>query len=276
MKTLTHQRFIDIKEIHSAFTVVRSENYNFSGEAHDFWEMVYVSKGSVGVAADSRILKCSTGTVIFHKPNEFHRIWNAGKDDIEFTIVSFVAYGDYLSQLYDKVIHLDLRGLSLMDEIKNLIAENGPDDNYMAENFCKDEWVLASFCTTLEHFLYMCAQSEDEVHPRTSGNAAIFTAAVNKMHQNLGGQIKIQQIADELHISLTQLKRIFKKYTLKGVHEYFLALKIEKAKAMLSDGNSVYDTALSIGFYNQNYFSAAFKREVGITPSEWARKNMRQ
>ena len=132
---------------------------------------------------------------------------------------------------------------------------------------------MATFCVALERFLYMCAENENQVHPRTSGNAAIFTAAVNKMHENISGQIKIQQIADELHVSLTQLKRIFKKYTLKGVHEYFLALKIEQAKAMLLDGNSVYDTAMAVGFYNQNYFSAAFKREVGNTPSEWARKN---
>lgn len=273
---IPHKRYIDIKGIHSAFTVVRNENYTFNGEAHDFWELVYVSKGSVGVAADSRILKCSPGTVIFHKPNEFHRIWNAGIDDIEFTVITFVAQGEYLAKLCDKVIHLDLNGLKLTNELQRIIAENGPDDEYTAQNFRKNSVSMAMFCVALERFLYMCAENENEVHPRTSGNAAIFTAAVNKMHENISEQIKIQQIADELHVSLTQLKRIFKKYTLKGVHEYFLALKIEKAKSMLLDGNSVYDTAIAVGFYNQNYFSAAFKREVGITPSEWARKNQIQ
>jgi AraC-like DNA-binding protein len=266
-----HTRWIDVAGIRSAFTVTRSANYVFNGEAHDFWEMVYVSKGEVGVAADNRIFHCCPGTVIFHKPNEFHRIWNDGAQDIEFTVISFEAQGMYLRNLYDKVISLDANGRRAMKELQETIACNGPDDDYMAKNFRENEVARAAFCVDLERFLYLCAENEEAVAPGAVGSAAIFTAAVNRMYENIAQPIKIQEIADELHVSLSQLKRVFQKYTLKGVHEYFLALKIEKAKRMLADGESVCRTAAAVGFYNQNYFSAAFKREVGVTPSEWAR-----
>ena len=276
MDFIKYKRFIDVKGLITAFTVTRSENYVFKGESHDFWEMVYVSKGSVGVAEDGRILKCTPGTVIFHKPNAFHRIWNAGRDDIEFSVISFVADGECMNKLCDKVVYLDVNGLALTGELQDMLEKYSRDEEeYMPTNFYKNDEAFAKFCSIFEHFLYACAESKNEVRPRTSGNASIFTAAVNKMRENISQQIKVQQIADELHISLAQLKRIFKKYTLKGVHEYFLTLKIEEAKTMLAGGCSVYDTAMAVGFYNQNYFSAAFKREVGITPSEWARKNQR-
>ena len=275
MKFLEYNRFINISGIFTAFTVTRNENYVFKGESHNFWEMVYVTKGCVGVAEDNRILKCNPGTIIFHKPNVFHRIWNAGKEEIEFSVISFSATGEYMNKLCDKVIYLDLTRMKFISDLLNIIKENGPDENYLPQNFTKDKSQVSAFCASLENFLYLCAESENDVHPRTSGTASIFTAAVNKMRENISQQIKVQQIADELHISLAQLKRIFKKYTLKGVHEYFLTLKIEEAKSMLSNGESVYDTAIAIGFYNQNYFSAAFKREVGVTPSGWARKNQK-
>jgi AraC-like DNA-binding protein len=177
----------------------------------------------------------------------------------------------YLRNLYDKVIPLDENGRKTMEELQKLIADNGPDDDYMAKNFRESEVARAAFCVDLERFLYLCAENEEAVAPGAVGSAAIFTAAVNRMYENIAQPIKIQEIADELHVSLSQLKRVFQKYTLKGVHEYFLALKIEKAKRMLADGESVCRTAAAVGFYNQNYFSAAFKREVGVTPSEWAR-----
>lgn len=65
------------------------------------------------------------------------------------------------------------------------------------------------------------------------------------------------------------LKRIFKEYALTGIHEYFLAIKIGKAKVLLSQGETVNKVAEAIGFYNPNYFSSSFKRITGVTPTQW-------
>ena len=54
-----------------------------------------------------------------------------------------------------------------------------------------------------------------------------------------------------------------------GVHEYFLSMKIEDAKIMLAHGETVAKIASRLGFYNPNYFSAVFKREIGISPTAW-------
>ena len=264
---------IKIDTLVSAFTVNRGEGYIFPGESHDFWEMVYISDGYAGITAGSKILKCRAGSLIFHKPNEFHRIWNAGKKDIEFTVISFFAKGEHINKLSDKVLLLDKKGNELINKLRDEIKSNGPDSSYIPSKIRQNTINAAKFISLVEYFLYECANYETNIEPNTSGNAALFTSAVKIMTQNIDKPLKATQIAEQLHISLSQLKRIFNKYALTGVHKYFLDMKISVAKELLSQGESVYNTALSVGFYNQNNFSATFKNLVGISPSKWAKEN---
>ena len=48
--------------------------FSFTGESHDFWELVYADKGDVTVFADDKSFVLEQGNVIFHKPNEWHNV----------------------------------------------------------------------------------------------------------------------------------------------------------------------------------------------------------
>ena len=51
-----------------------SSHFIFPGETHDFWEFLYVDKGTVDVMAGSIPHTLNKGDIIFHQPNEFHSI----------------------------------------------------------------------------------------------------------------------------------------------------------------------------------------------------------
>jgi quercetin dioxygenase-like cupin family protein len=73
VKTVLNQYF----EIDSVVTVHYFEfacDYIYEGEAHDFWEFVYVDKGELENMADDKGFKLKQGEMIFHKPNEFHNL----------------------------------------------------------------------------------------------------------------------------------------------------------------------------------------------------------
>ena len=105
-------------------------------------------------------------------------------------------------------------------------------------------------------------------HETDEESAKLFKNAVNYMNENLHLPLKIRDIAEKCCISSTGLKKIFMDYAGLGVHKYFLRLKVNRAITLLANGNSVSDTSESLGFSSQAYFSAAFKRETGILPSE--------
>ena len=50
---------------------------------------------------------------------------------------------------------------------------------------------------------------------------------------------------------------------------YIARQRITEARKLLEAGVSVTDTAFEVGFKDPNYFSRAFRDEVGITPKRY-------
>ena len=64
----------DITSFHFSLDRVFGEEYEFPGEKHPFWELVYVVSGSLGVTAGEKIYILDGGQCLLHPPNEFHRL----------------------------------------------------------------------------------------------------------------------------------------------------------------------------------------------------------
>lgn len=80
----------------------------------------------------------------------------------------------------------------------------------------------------------------------------------------------VSRISDYFHISEVHLRRIFKNTIGTSPIKYVNCLKLEKAKSILKASNlTISETALSSGFSDPYYFSKVFKKEFGITPSEY-------
>lgn len=272
MRMIKFTRPICVDSVGSVFIKCRGENYLAPGQTHPHWEMVYVIDGYVGITAGERIIKCRPGSLIFHQPDEFHRLWNAGKGTINIMIVTFTAKGEWMDKLRSKMIFPDEKERGIIQRLQEIIIENAPNDEsdkIATETFHNDNATTAQFISLFEYFLYACAKSENIIAPKMTGDALLFSAAVAKMESYIERSVTIKEFADELNISQSHLKRLFQRYALTGVHDYFLTMKINRAKVLLSQGESVRNTALAVGFTDQNYFSIAFKRATGVSPSKW-------
>ena len=70
------------------------------------------------------------------------------------------------------------------------------------------------------------------------------------------------------------LKKLFRKYTDSGVMAYFSRMKINRAMEMLGAGASVASVSEKLAYANQFYFSTAFKRQTGYTPTEYRKMGL--
>jgi AraC-like DNA-binding protein len=91
------------------------------------------------------------------------------------------------------------------------------------------------------------------------------------MEENIYSEINLNAIGDMLGVSTSHLNAVFKSYTAMPPYQYFISIKIRKAKEMLESGNlPIKEVAFRLGFEDQYYFSRLFKKKVGLPPSRWS------
>ena len=87
---------------------------------------------------------------------------------------------------------------------------------------------------------------------------------------HLDRNLTVETLCKTFYISKTKLFYLAKNSLGCGVSDYIRKKRIEEAKKALSDTKkSISQIAEETGFYDANYFSRIFHREVGITPREY-------
>lgn len=82
--------------------------------------------------------------------------------------------------------------------------------------------------------------------------------------------ISVQGIADAIGLERTYLYRIFKEVKGISIQEYITNLKIKRACYFLTNSNLPYcEIAYYCGYISEQYFSIAFKKNTGMSPSQY-------
>jgi AraC-like DNA-binding protein len=91
--------------------------------------------------------------------------------------------------------------------------------------------------------------------------------------QRLSTSISLSTLADELGVSINTAMHAFRKDVGMGIMAYFSKLKIEKAMHLIREGNLSFRTiSEQLGFESPEYFSRVFKKQTGMTPTEYAKQ----
>lgn len=81
-----------------------------------------------------------------------------------------------------------------------------------------------------------------------------------------------RDIASRMGISATTLNGCFAKLYGMTIAAYARRRRMKRARELLSAGESVSAAAFEVGYSNPSKFAAAFKRETGVSPSEFRRR----
>jgi AraC-like DNA-binding protein len=96
---------------------------------------------------------------------------------------------------------------------------------------------------------------------------ATISKAKVLMADRIDQQINFEELASELGIGYSWFRKTFRHNTSLAPAQYFLQLKINKAKDLLVNTSlSVKEIARITGFESQFYFSKFFKKRIGMSP----------
>ena len=92
--------------------------------------------------------------------------------------------------------------------------------------------------------------------------------------EHYSSPIRLSELAELVNMNEQYFCRYFKKNIGKTITEYINVIRVEKAATALAETeDKIIDIAAACGFDNIGYFIRRFKKEKGMTPSEYRKKS---
>jgi AraC-like DNA-binding protein len=104
-----------------------------------------------------------------------------------------------------------------------------------------------------------------------SSSEGLVEKAKFLVEQNVHREVNLNGVDEILGVSTSHFNSAFKSYTAMTPYQYFISIKIRKAKELLETGGlPIKEVAFCLGFEDQYYFSRLFRKKTGIAPSRWS------
>jgi two-component system response regulator YesN len=105
---------------------------------------------------------------------------------------------------------------------------------------------------------------------REESNHSVTRGAQEYIKKHFSDDISLDDVSYHANVSPYYFSKLFKAETGMNFIDYLTQVRIEKAKQLLScTEKSMKEICREIGYSDPNYFSRSFKKNVGVTPTEY-------
>jgi AraC-like DNA-binding protein len=264
--TMRNNLFID--NIYTLFYQEKGKDFDFKGERHEFWELTYVDFGNMRTTVDDHEYVLSQGKAMLYGPGQYHMQKTDGSTFINFITISFdmKMTKEDEEAMKNRVFSV---GNDQAEIIKNILAENRIAQPYYETMIINE---LKRFIIGLIRMIILDQRvSSLNSMAKKHVESDVVKRAQTYIHENLGKDIKIDDIARYANLSKPHLSAIFKKLTSVTPNEYMINARLTKGKELIRDGKlNITEIAEVLGYSSIHYFSRQFKKRYGVSPSEYS------
>lgn len=271
------RRDMTVTGVYSVHYIEMSKAEAFTGERHDYWEVLYVDRNDLRVTLDEETFDATAGDLIMIAPGQFHAFACDKPHTANVMLVAFecksprmaILKGMRCSRFSDTIMRYVLQHCKLIFE--RILSD--PYEHTMVRR--QDVWpgedtFLSIALTEMLNTVWRHKDAPPRKTASVIGGKAMAQEITEYMRAHLDTKLTIKHIEDEFHISKSYIQRIFARYQHKGAMHYFTELKMERARELLRARDmNVTKIAEALGYDNIYHFCNQFKKYVRMSPLEY-------
>ncbi len=249
---------------------------------HDFFEILYLSKGSGYHVIDGNKYKIQPPCVFFMSPGQAHKI--EFSNDIEgfiyiFTPEFYLIEYSNPNRLIEFPFFFTIRQDNPPLQLENpndivfldTLFEKGISELEKGEHFS-----IELLHSILDLILTTCsALYKTDKNLMTGKGHMLVKKFFQLVEENYERNLSVAQYADKMAITPNHLTQTVTHMTGKTSSQIIKAKQILEIKRLLVHTNlSVTEIATRLNFPDQSYFAKFFKRETGISPLQYRSKSV--
>ena len=249
---------------------------------HDFYEVLYLSKGSGFHVIDGNKYEIKPPSVFFMSPGQAHKI--EFSNDIEGYIFIFTAEFYLINQNnQNRLIEFPFF-FTIKQDNPPLVLDKKEDIEFLerlfqkgiSETRKKENFSVELLRSILDLILTYSSSiyKTDEYLPSTGRGHIIVKRFYQLVEENYQLNLSVAEYADKLAITPNHLTQTITQLTGKTSSQIIKSKQVLEIKRLLVHSNlSVTEIALRFNFPDQSYFAKFFKRETGISPLQYRNRS---
>lgn len=258
---------IRIREILGYYYSIRSSDYHFDGESHNFFELTYVDLGAMSTTVDGVRYELKERDLMIYGPGQYHTQKILSEGPCSYVTVLFDMENSQFEPLLNKVFSYDKKIYTL---IKTFVLESTSQLPYM------NSLMLCLLQETIIRLMqndFLGTQNEHLVTgARQHYQDEFLEKILTYIDDNICKPMTIAEICQKFSLSRSSLQILFKENLNQSPKKYINDLKMEKSRQMIcEDKYTISEIALMMGFNSIHYFSRAFTQKYHIAPSEYSK-----
>lgn len=258
---------------------------------HDEMELIYFEKGNFTVWLNTKEFQINAPAFMYIHPGELHSLFLPA-DSIESAIVfnlNILSFEHY-DAIQAKLIRPLMRGRlklplfinqsePVFSHVKNCYQSmrnkmnemNGYGlDNEIEKNSAYLQIKALLFDMLAALYKNNCLLHIKDTNNENEQQIENLKKVLSYINENYSSPIRLEDLARLVNLNAQYFCRYFKENIGKTVTAYINEIRIEKAaEAIAETDQKIITIAQDTGFENVGYFIRRFKREKGVTPSEY-------
>ena len=237
------------------------------GRVLNEYQLLYITEGEgIFNSAHAKDIPLKAGDLFLLFPGEWHTYYPTGKHGWKSYWIGFKGKNvddrvkaGFLSvdkPIYHVGFSADI--IRLYEEAYKRAQEEAP---YLQQ-------ILAGIVNHLVGLMYALERSMELSKDHT--RVDMINLARLRIRESLEVDLTIQQVAEELGVSYSNFRKLFKEFTGISPALYQQDLRLQRAKELLATTTlSIKEIAYRLRFESPDYFSSKFKIKTGKKPSEF-------